>query len=190
MRLALFHAATIPAPRPRAGSGVVESKRGGWFIAPGPAGRPLLEALAERVSTFYADDAAAERALRAKQADYDAAGEAAASAPRPYLCTVALRMPADDGDSLRPEEVTEWLSEHGATVLEWHDEDLIGAAEREEDRAERRALAHRLVELGAEAHRLAGSLAGSPETRGRIEVAGQELGLAAHELLPSEARSC
>lgn len=42
-----------------------------------------------------------------------------------YRCTVVIDMPADDGEALVPSEVVEWLSEHGATMVEWHDEDML-----------------------------------------------------------------
>jgi hypothetical protein len=45
----------------------------------------------------------------------------------PYECTVIIRMPADDGQAQRPEDVTEVLDNlPGVSVVEWHDERLIG----------------------------------------------------------------
>jgi hypothetical protein len=51
------------------------------------------------------------------------------SAPEPYVCTVLLRMPADDGQNVTPPEVVEWLQEQGIELLQWHDENLIGESE-------------------------------------------------------------
>lgn len=218
-RLELFYAIGLPGS--------------GWFIAPGPVGRPLRDALAERVSPYYRHQSTARVALAEKRREYEAEtaderaarreviaeaerahrarnrcdqvapeqglpsesrereAEAQALAERePYLCTVAIRMPADDGlSSLRPEDVTEWLNEQGARMIEWHNEDLLGAGERERARAEeaqaieRRDAARRLLEYGAEVLRLSQALAGLPDSkRGRLEVISQELGLAASEV--------
>ena len=49
--------------------------------------------------------------------------------PKPYLCSVLIEMPADDGHNLRPEDVTAWLQDNGAHMWEWHDEDLISNKE-------------------------------------------------------------
>jgi hypothetical protein len=46
--------------------------------------------------------------------------------PQPYVCTVLVRMPADDGHNTRPEDVTALLDEHDVDVISWHYEDLIG----------------------------------------------------------------
>jgi hypothetical protein len=45
---------------------------------------------------------------------------------QPYVCTVLVRMPADDGHNTRPEDVTALLDEHDVDVISWHYEDLIG----------------------------------------------------------------
>lgn len=54
-------------------------------------------------------------------------------APQPYACTVVLMMPPDDGQNTRPEDVVAHLNEMDVEMVEWHDEDMIGAVERSQN---------------------------------------------------------
>lgn len=45
--------------------------------------------------------------------------------PEPYVCTVLVRMPADDGQNTRPEDIVEMLQARGVELIAWHDEALI-----------------------------------------------------------------
>lgn len=62
---------------------------------------------------------------QAAQSVADAIQRAAATKPEPYVCTVLLKMPTDDGRNTRPEDVTNALDDMLVEVLEWHDEDLL-----------------------------------------------------------------
>ena len=53
--------------------------------------------------------------------------------PQPYRCTVLIEMPPDDGHNLRPEDVSRWLGENGAQLIDWHDQDLISPEDRTTD---------------------------------------------------------
>jgi hypothetical protein len=58
-------------------------------------------------------------------ADHDETPEGDVEILATYRCTVVIDMPADDGDALTPAEVVEYLTDHGASLVEWHDEDLL-----------------------------------------------------------------
>lgn len=85
----------------------------------------LEDAIGTAMASIRANDhAQAHRVL------YDALHVTAA--PRPYVCTIVIEMPADDGDAIVPSDLVEWLTDHGGQLVEWHDEDMIGAVERSE----------------------------------------------------------
>jgi hypothetical protein len=100
---------------------------------------PLAAPRSPRARDIRGSIRLAENRLRTARGRLRDAERAAAEVLEPptmrvaYVCTVLLRMPADDGKNITPPEVVQWLEEQGIGFIEWHDENLIADEDRTTD---------------------------------------------------------